>query len=162
MKVLSSTVLFAVLLTFTLSCSRNTTFTLSSAYGTKVLVAQDKDVMERMIECGITGKCDGLCVMELLPSGKVFSVKAGTKVMTRDGLSFSSVRKIHILEGECSGKEGWVYDRILYEARSDVPFQQSLRDFTTIDEDDQLDRGQGHAQQVFITLFLVPLHVHYM
>jgi hypothetical protein len=82
--------------------------------------------MERMIECGITGKCDGLYVMELLPSGKVFSVKAGTKVMTRDRFSFSSARKIHILEGECSGKEGWVYERVLYAARSNVPFQQAF------------------------------------
>jgi hypothetical protein len=126
MKVLSSVIVFAVLLAFVLSCSQNTTFTLSSAYGTKVLVAHDKDVMERMIACGITGECDGLCVMELLPSGKVFSVKAGTKVMVRDGFSFSHARKIHILEGECSGKEGWVYDRALYEAHSDVPFQQAL------------------------------------
>jgi len=122
MKLLSSVMLLVFILTFTPSCSRDTTFRLSNAYGTKVLVAQDQDVVDRMIECGISGKCEGLCVMELLPSGKIFSVRAGTRVIARGGFSFSSVRKIHILEGEYSGKEGWVYERLLSETRSDVPF----------------------------------------
>jgi hypothetical protein len=114
MKKLFPAVLLSVVLVFLLSCSRSTTFTLSTAYGANIFVAQDKDVMERIIECGIAGKCDGLCVMELLPTEKVFSVKAGCRVMTRDGFSFSHARKVRILEGKWHGKEGWVYDRVLH------------------------------------------------
>ncbi len=126
MKVLSSTLLFVVLVALTLSCSHETTFTLSSAYGIKVPITQNKDLMERMIDCAITGKCDGLCTMERLPSGEVFFVKVGTRVMTTGGLSLSSARKIRVLDGECSGKEGWIYDRMLYAAPSNVPYQRAF------------------------------------
>ncbi len=120
MKLLSSVVLLAVFLTFTQSCSRDATFTLSNTCGTEVLVAQDKEVMERIVECGITGTCAGLCTMELFPSGKVLSVKAGTRVTASVGFSFSKVRKIRILEGEFKGKEGWVYELVLYGGHSTV------------------------------------------
>ena len=126
MKALSSILLFVVLVALTVSCSHDTTFTLSSAQGIKVPVAQDKAVMERMIDCAIVGKCEGVCTMELLPGGEVFFVRAGTRVMTTGGLSFSSARKIRVLEGECSGKEGWVYDRMLYAAPSNVPYQRAF------------------------------------
>ena len=126
MKVSSSILLLVVLLALTVSCSHETTFTLSSTYAIKVPVAQNKDVMERMIDCAITGKCEGVCAMEFLPSGEIFFVRAGTRVMTTGGLSFSSARKIRVLEGEYSGKEGWVYDRMLYAAPSNVPYQRAF------------------------------------
>ncbi len=126
MKLLPSAVLLAVLLTCSLSCSRHETLTLSNTCGSRVLVARDKDVMERVVECGISGKCDTLCTMELFPSGKVFSVEAGTKVMASVGFSFSKVRKIRILEGEFNGREGWVYELVLYQAHSNVPFQKAF------------------------------------
>ena len=62
--------------------------------------------------------------MELLPSRKVFSVESGTKVVIKGGLfSFSDARKIHILEGQHSGENGWVYDRMLYPDQSNVSSQ---------------------------------------
>jgi hypothetical protein len=44
--------------------------------------------------------------MELLAKGKVFRVETGTKVMVNYGFTFSRARKIRVLEGEHSGKEG--------------------------------------------------------
>jgi hypothetical protein len=114
----------ALFLPFLLSCTRDTTYTLAGSYEGKILVAQDKELMERMIECAITGKCEHLSVMELLPNRRVFLVDAGTEVAMRGGpFSFSNARKVHILEGERSGQDGWVYDRMLCEDRSSVPSQ---------------------------------------
>ena len=126
MKLLAYAILLAVLLACSLSCSRHETLTLSNTCGSRVLVAQDKDLMERVVECGLSGKCDSLCTMELFPSGKVFSVAAGTKVLASIGFSLSKVRKIRVLEGEFSGREGWVYELVLYQARSNAPFQQTV------------------------------------
>jgi hypothetical protein len=126
MKVSSSILLFVVFAALTVSCSHDTTFTLSSVNGIKVPVAQSRDVMERMIDCAFAGKCDGVCTMELLPKGEVFFVRPGTRVTTTGGLTFASARKIRVLDGECSGKEGWVYDRMLYAAPSNVPYQQAF------------------------------------
>ena len=112
MKVMSF--LLALPLLFCLSCSRNTTFTVSSPYQGRVLVAEDKDTMERIIDSTITRNGDPLLVMELLPNGKVFRVADGTKVRVEGFAFFSSrARKIRILEGENSGKEGWVYTAVL-------------------------------------------------
>ena len=108
----------SLLFVLTLSCSRDTTLTLSSTYDARVLVAQDKVVMERIIDCAVTRTCDRLPVMELLPSGNVFLVATGTKVMMRDSFSLSDVKKVRILDGEHSGKEGWVYERMLCEDQS--------------------------------------------
>ena len=106
--------LFVLLLAFCVSCSRDSTFTVSSAYQGRALVAEDKDTMERIIDCAITRNCDHLSAMELLPKGKVFRVAAGTRVRVEEFALFSSrARKIRILEGEYSGKEGWVYERTL-------------------------------------------------
>ncbi len=126
MKALSSILLVVVLVALAISCSHDNTLTLSSASGIKVPVAQNKDVMERMIDCAVTGKCEGVCTMELLPTGEVFFVRVGTRVMMTGGFSFSSARKVRVLEGECSGKEGWVYDRMLYAAPSNAPYQRAF------------------------------------
>ncbi len=117
--------LFLALLPLVLvSCTHESTYTVAAAFDGRILVAQDKDTMERMIDCAITGKCAHLSVMELLPSQKVFLVEAGTTVSVRDGLlSFSNARRIHVLEGEHQGKDGWIYDRMLCEDRSSVPYQ---------------------------------------
>jgi hypothetical protein len=118
-------ILFLALLPlFLLSCTREENYTVAAAYDGRILIAQDKDTMERMIDCAITGKCGHLSVMELLPGGKVFLLQAGTSVAMRGGLfSFSNARKVHILEGEHRGEDGWVYDRMLCQDQSSVPFQ---------------------------------------
>jgi hypothetical protein len=114
--------LTALLLASSLSCSHDTTFTLSSIYNGRALVAEDRDTMERLIDCAITRTCDGLSAMDLLAKRKVFRVETGTKVMVKDGFTFSMARKIRILEGEHNGKEGWVYERTL---RRTGGFQQA-------------------------------------
>ena len=113
---------FALLLVFCVSCSRDATFTLSSAYQGRALVAEDKDTMERIIDCAITQNGDHLA-MDLLPKGNVFRVAAGTRVKVA-GFAFSPsrARKIRILEGENSGKVGWVYAALL---RPDPGVQQA-------------------------------------
>ena len=106
--------LFVLLLAFCVSCSRDSTFTVWSAYQGRAPVAEDKDTMERIIDCAITRNCDHLSAMELLPKGKVFRVAEGTRVSVKEfALSSSRARKIRILEGEYSGREGWVYERAL-------------------------------------------------
>ncbi len=106
--------LFVLVLPFCVSCSRDTTFTVSSLYQGRVLVAEDKDTMENIIYSAITRNGDPRLVMELLPTGKVFRVATGTKVKV-EGFTFSlsQVRKVRILEGENSGKEGWIYAAVL-------------------------------------------------
>ena len=118
-------ILFLVLLPLVLlSCTREENYTVAAACDGRILVAQDKDTMERLIDCAITGKCEHLAVMELLPSRKVFLVEAGTTVAMKEGLfSFSNARKVHILEGDHHGEDGWVYDRMLSQDRSSVPYQ---------------------------------------
>lgn len=89
-------------------------FIVSSAYQGRVLVAEEKDTMERIIDGAITRSGDPLTVTTLLPKGKVFRVASGTKVSV-EGFTFSASRakKIRILEGEKSGKEGWIYAALL-------------------------------------------------
>ena len=124
MKWLLSIPFLALLPLIPLSCTQDTNYTIAAVYDSRILVAQDKETMERMIECAITRNCDGLSVMELLPSRKVFFVESGTKVVMRGGMfSFSDARRVHILEGQHSGEEGWVYDRMLYPDQSNVPYQ---------------------------------------
>jgi len=106
--------LFALLLVFCLSCSRDTTFTVWSPYQERVLVTEDKETMERIIDGAITRNGDPLLAMELLPNGKVFRIASGTRVSI-EGFTFSSsrARKVRILDGENEGKEGWVYAAVL-------------------------------------------------
>ena len=124
MKWLFSILFFALLPLVPLSCTQDTNYTVTAVYDSRILVSQDKETMERMIYCAITRNCDGLSVMELLPSRKVFFVESGTKVVIKEGLfSFSDARRVHILEGRHSGEDGWVYDRMLYPDQSNVPYQ---------------------------------------
>jgi hypothetical protein len=127
MKRLSPFLFLALLLLSSLSCTPDTTYTLAGTYEGSILVAQDKEMMERMVDCAITHKCEHLSVMELLPSKKVFLVEAGTEVAMSGGLfSFSNARRVHILEGEHSGQDGWVYDRMLCADRSSIPSQRAF------------------------------------
>ena len=129
MITLPSILFLALLPLISLSCTCDATYTLSAASGDRIPVAQDKETIERMIDCGITGKCVRPSVMELLPSRKAFLVDAGTKVAVRGGsFSFSNARKVHILEGKHSGEEGWVYDRMLSQGRSSVPARTAHAD----------------------------------
>jgi hypothetical protein len=45
--------LIALLLASSLSCSRDTIFTLSSTHNGRALVAEDRATMERIIDCAI-------------------------------------------------------------------------------------------------------------
>jgi hypothetical protein len=117
-----------VLLCLVASCSYDDTVTLSSA-GSEILVARDKAVMESMVDCAIEGRCSGVRVMELLPSGQAFVVKAGTKVSTRVGFFPSSgIRRVVILDGFHRGREGWVYERLLYADPRDASLQRAFED----------------------------------
>ena len=116
--------LLASFLLLSLSCTQESNYTVTTLYDSRILVAQDKETMERVIECAITHECEPWFVMELLPGRKVFFVKSGTKVATSGGLfTFSDAIKVHILEGEHSGEYAWVYDRMLYEDKSNAPYQ---------------------------------------
>ena len=99
-------------------------YTVTTVYDSRILVAQDKETMERVIDCAITHGCEPGFVMELLPSRKVFFVESGTKVVATGGLfTFSDAIKVHILEGEHNGEYAWVYDRMLFQDKSNVPYQ---------------------------------------
>jgi hypothetical protein len=126
MKALISTIVFVVLLSLTVSCGRDTTLVLSSAHDAVVLVAQEKEVMEHLIDCAITGVCNRPSAAELLPSRGVFLVSAGTRVAVNVGFTFSAARKIHILEGDYSGREGWVYERMLCKDVDSLRRQQTF------------------------------------
>jgi hypothetical protein len=105
------------------SCFQDGRYTVTSL-NSRVLVSQDKETMESMIDCAMTHRCEGLSIMKLLPSQKVFFVESGTKVSVEEGLfSFSDARKVRVLGGEHGGKEGWVYDRMLCHDRSNTPYQ---------------------------------------
>jgi hypothetical protein len=141
MKMSSSVVCAVLLLSVTLSCGRDTTFTLSSA-GTEVVIARDKEVMESMVDCAVAGECKGLRTMELLPSGKAFVVKAGTRVATETTVfAFSNVRKVRVLDGDRRGSEGWIYDRILCAGPEDVQIQQAFEKLYLADRNSRQDKG---------------------
>ena len=127
MKRFLAILLVAALPLISLSCTSDVTYTIAAAYDDRILVSQDKEMMERMIECAVTGKCAHLCVMELLPSRRVFTVEGGTKVEVKERLfSLSNARRVRILEGEHSGEDAWVYDRMLCQDRSSAPYQAAF------------------------------------
>ena len=113
-----------------ISCTQESNYTVTSVYSSRVLVARDKGTMERAIECAITRQCGRGVVMELLPSGKAFFVQSGTRVAARAELfAFSDAIKVHILDGEHRGEDAWVYNRMLDQGESNLPYQLA---FTTI------------------------------
>ena len=141
MRLPSSVVCAVLLLSVILSCGRDTTFTLSSA-GTEVIIARDKNVMESMVDCAVAGECNGVRAMELLPSGKVFVVKAGTRVATEATMfALSNVRKVRVLDGERKGSEGWIYDRILYADPRDSSVQRAFEELYLADKKARQNKG---------------------
>ncbi len=127
MKRLSPVLLLAFLPFFSLSCTHDTTYTLAGAYEGRILVAQEKEMMERMVDCAVARRCDHLSIMELLPSGRVFLVEAGTEVTTAEGpLAFSDIRKVRIQDGDHRGETAWVYDRMLHQDRRSVHYQHAF------------------------------------
>lgn len=127
MRISLSGVCLVFCLFFVASCGHDETVILSSA-GTEVLVARDKAVMETMVDCAVAGECEGLRAMELLPSGKAFVVRTGTRASTRVSLMPSSgIRRVVILEGAHRGREGWVYERLLYGTPFSTPHDIALQ-----------------------------------
>ncbi len=109
---------------FLASCTQDAHYTVGASFDSRILVSRDKETMERMIECAIARQCEGLSIMELLPSRKVFFVESGTKVVIKGGLfSFSDARRVHILQGPHHNEDGWVYDRMLYQDQGNAPYQ---------------------------------------
>jgi hypothetical protein len=107
-----------------LSCARQSTYTVTATYDDKVLVARDRETMEYLIDCSITRSCPPVPVMELLYERKVFFVEAGAEVKMSGGVfSLSDAKKVQIVSGEHNGQYCWVYDRMLYADRSSMPYQ---------------------------------------
>jgi len=123
--------LVALVLASSLSCSRDTVFTLASLSGDTVLVSEDRETMERLIECAVTGACGGLSARALLAARKVFRVPCGTKVTLRDGFTLAKTRSIRVLDGEYAGKDGWVYERMLIPDRGSLSLAEDSEDRTT-------------------------------
>ena len=105
--------MFALILTIAFSCEGDRGYRLSSASGNRIYVAQDKVIMEQIIEDGIRLHADSASTAHLVAEGRVFSVGDGRKVARLEGFSFSQATKIRILEGSHAGQEGWVYERML-------------------------------------------------
>lgn len=129
----SSFIAATLLLALLLSCNRDITYRLSAAYGSKVAVAEDKETMERIIDCAVTRNWDHLSLPELLAKREVFLVENGSQVIMMGGFTFSRARKVRILEGDFIGKEGWVYERMLVRdhtgALSSSPQPSRQREF---------------------------------
>ena len=123
--------LIALVLASSLSCSRDAVFIVASVSGDTVLVSEDRETMERIIECAITRTCGELSAMALLAAGKVFRLPCGTKVKLRDGFTFAKARKIRVLDGKHAGKDGWIYERVLIPYDSSLSFAEDSEDYTT-------------------------------
>jgi hypothetical protein len=124
MKWFSSALFSALFFLSLASCTQDAHYTVAATFDNRILVSQDKETMERMIECAITRRCEGLSIMELLPSRKVFFVESGTKVVIKGGFfSFSDARRVHILQGPHHDEDCWVYDRMLYQDQGNAPYQ---------------------------------------
>ena len=105
--------LIALALASLLSCSHSGELTLASPSGDAVFISQERETMERLIECALTQECGEISLMALLAQRKVFRVTCGTRVELQDAFTFSSVRRIRVLDGQYAGKNGWVYERML-------------------------------------------------
>ena len=124
MKWLSSALFPALFFLFLASCTQDSCYTVAASFDSRILVSRDKETMERMIDCAVARRCEGLSIMELLPSRKVFFVESGTRVAIRGGLfSFSDAKRVHILQGPHQNEDAWVYDRTLYPDQGNVPYQ---------------------------------------
>lgn len=104
-----------LVLAWGVSCTRETTFTLSHGNGESVIVAEDIETMRNFIDASVTGKYEDLPLMDLVSRQKIFLVRAGTKVEMKDAHLFGRNARIHILEGEYMGREGWVHKSLLHE-----------------------------------------------
>ncbi len=104
----------ALVLVWGVSCTRQTTFTLSYGDNRSVIVAEDLETMRKLIEVSATGKYEDLSLADLFSKQKVFLVQAGTKVEVKGAHLFGRNVRIHILEGEHSGMDGWVHKNMLH------------------------------------------------
>ena len=105
------------------TCTRQASYTVVAPRDTMILVARDKEVMENLIDCSITRDCPRLPAMKLLYEGKVFLVEGGTTVELSYNLFSSDAKKGQITSGKHSGEYCWIYDRMLYRDRSNIPYQ---------------------------------------
>ncbi len=115
MRRVSFLVTCALILAWGVSCTRETTFTLSHGNDRDIIVAEDLETMRNLIEVSMTRKYEDLPLMDLVSRQKVFLVRAGTKVEVKDAHLFGRNVRIHILEGEHMGREGWVHKSVLHE-----------------------------------------------
>ncbi len=114
MRMVPLFVVCALLLAAGVSCTRETTFTLcSSDENRNVIVAVDKETMRKVIEVSVKRTYGDSSLIDLFSGQKVFLVQAGTKVEVEDPNLFGRTVRIHILEGEQSGRDGWVHKSML-------------------------------------------------
>jgi len=105
------------------SCTRQASYTVVAPRDTMILVARDKEIMEHLIDCSMTRDCPRIPTMKLLYEGKIFFVEGGTEVEVTYNLFSSDAKKGQIVSGKHSGQYCWIYDRMLYRDRSNVPYQ---------------------------------------
>jgi hypothetical protein len=124
MKCTALVLLVVALTIVSISCSRQTSYSVAAAYDDKVLVAQDKETMEYLIDCSVTRSCPPVPIMKLIYERKVFFIEAGATVkISGSPFSFSDAKKIEVLTGEHNGQYCWVYNRMLYRDRDNMPYQ---------------------------------------
>jgi hypothetical protein len=70
--------------------------------------------MRKVIDVSVTAKLQDLPLADLFSREKLFLVRAGTKVDLKDAHMFGRNVKIHMLEGEHSGRDEWVHKSMLY------------------------------------------------
>ena len=77
------------------------------------LAADEKEIMEQVIDCMLASRCDSRLMMKQFASGSLLFIESGTKVVTNDRLNLSDVRRVRILGGPYEGREVWVQERVL-------------------------------------------------
>ncbi len=114
MRIVHLITLCALVLSSAVFCTRQTIFTLSNEVSETVIVTEDLDTMRKIIETGTTRNYGALPLVELMATNKVFLVRSGTKVQMEEAHLFGRNARVHILEGEYQGRDGWVHKSMLH------------------------------------------------
>jgi hypothetical protein len=105
--------MLTLVLTISILRGREAVFTVSAVSHGKILVAYEKETVEDMVECALRSRCDFELALRRFASGSMFFIEPGTRVSTNDGLTFSNVRRVRILNGLHEGKEVWINSHLL-------------------------------------------------
>ena len=113
MRIVHLFILCALVLVWGVFCARETTYTLFSEHGGNVIVAEDLDTMRKVIEAAATRTYQNLPLVDLIAKNKIFLVQSGIKVQVKEAHLFGRNARIEILEGEHTGRLGWVQKSML-------------------------------------------------